>query len=157
MSDSVGSNDSGVHSSLAESDKRKYGLIERTTIDKGDYQTRKEKRINLFNPPFSSTRLTAPMLVQTSLCWTSGGMSNPICRSFWHSELVDSLLVLLQNLKGMPELRNICKACTAPGKGVDSACNVPERSIRRALMGGDDIAGFNAGTPSDICCATRFR
>lgn len=92
--------------------------------------------MNLFNPRSSSNCLTAPTLVHTSFRSVSRGVSNPIRRSFRHSELVDSLLVLLQNLKGIPEARSLCNAWIAPGKGVDSVWSVPERSIRRALIVG---------------------
>jgi len=36
----------------------------------------------------------------------------------------------------------------APGKGVDSMCSVPERSMRSALIGWDDIVEVGSGFES---------
>jgi hypothetical protein len=52
---------------------------------------------------------------------------------------VDSLLVLLQNLKGTAAFLSLCRASMALGVGVLPICKVPERSMRIARITGRGV------------------
>lgn len=93
------------------------------------------RRVTHLRIPFSfRSPLTAPTLVHTSSDETSIEAS----RILRHISVVDSLLVLLQNRKGMLASRRRVSACAAPGVGVVPISSVPEISMRRAQSGGRD-------------------
>lgn len=96
-------------------------------------------RAHLFNPRSSKRLLTAPRLVHTSPPSTP----NPICCNRVHRSAFDSLLVLLQKRNGILAARSFRSAAIAPGVGSEPMWRVPERSIRRAAIGGREQAISN--------------
>jgi hypothetical protein len=78
---------------------------------------------------------TALRLVHSSC----DSLSNPASSIRFCSTEVDSWLVLLQNLNGMPYRRSLPSACTAPGVGVVPSISVPEMSISNARILGRAI------------------
>ena len=95
---------------------------------------------HLFIPRFSNVRLTAVMLVHISSFSFSTPSVNPILirRSF--NAYLDSLLVLLQNLNGIPARLRRRSAFTALGMGLSPMWRVPDKSIKMARMNGLALA-----------------
>ena len=94
------------------------------------------------SPISSNRRRTAPILVHISSLSQSDFTSKPIPTNLPRKAAVDSLLVLLQNLKGTAAFLRLWIASMALGVGVLPICRVPERSMRIARIAGRACVGI---------------